>query len=116
MQPLNRKVDLENLLHELDDKSEMTHNSIYRPDQSELNSIKIGHSSSRNHSRELAKTKVSQFNLSLTQMRLLSNAFQAPADIMIVLEALNIAFEFIYVLIVYLGPISKFSSKNNRKR
>jgi hypothetical protein len=56
----NRKDDIENLLNELDNKSEFTHRSLYRPNQSELNSVGIGHSaSSINHSRELSKTIVS---------------------------------------------------------
>jgi type IV secretory pathway component VirB8 len=72
MQPVDRKADLEDLLHELDDKSDMTHNSINRPGQSELSSIKIGHSSSRNHSREMAKTKVSTLNYNFVMRELLT--------------------------------------------
>ena len=54
---MDRKVDLENLLNELEDKSDMTHRSGFRLDHSDMNSIKIGPNSSRNQSR--GKTKVS---------------------------------------------------------
>jgi hypothetical protein len=56
----NRRDDIENLLNELDNKSEFTHRSLYRPNQNELNSVGISHSaSSIYHSRGHSKTIVS---------------------------------------------------------